>query len=57
MKSDQTQKEPAPRPGTRKFSAFCPDYKRSPAYKKKLREKFIEKAKSYIGVPYAANYW
>ena len=22
-----------------------------------MREKFIEKAKSYIGVPYSASYW
>lgn len=41
----------------RKFSAFTQDYKRSAAYKDKLRKKFVEKAKSYIGVPYAASYW
>jgi len=28
-----------------------------PAVKKRLREKFVETAKKYFGVPYAQRYW
>ena len=31
--------------------------KKDPAVKKRLREKFLELAKKYFGVPYAKRYW
>mmetsp|Transcript_37034 Transcript_37034/g.35756 ORF Transcript_37034/g.35756 Transcript_37034/m.35756 type:complete len:93 (-) Transcript_37034:1778-2056(-) len=31
--------------------------RRDPLVKKRLREKFLETAKKYFGVPYAQRYW
>ena len=31
--------------------------RKDPAVKKRLREKFLEIAKKYFGVPYAKRYW
>jgi len=31
--------------------------RRDPAFKQRLREKFVETAKKYFGVPYAQRYW
>lgn len=31
--------------------------RKDPAFKKRLREKFLETVKKYFGVPYAKRYW
>ena len=33
------------------------DEERTPEFKQKLREKFLETAKKYLGVPYGARFW
>jgi hypothetical protein len=32
-------------------------YRNDPDFKQRLRDKFIETAKKYFGVPYGSKYW